>query len=140
MIRTFVDSGVLIAAVCGTEEVANEAMEILDDPRRAFITSDFVRLEVMPKAVYHKKEGEIEFYKAFFQEARRTIRASKALVSRAHDKACRFGLAAVDALHVAAAEKGGSDELITTEKKSKPLFRVHGIRVTTIRPDKKQGA
>jgi predicted nucleic acid-binding protein len=140
LIRTFVDSGVLIAAVRGTDEVANKAMEILDDPQRVFITSDFVLLEVMPKAVYHKKDREVEFYEAFFQEVRRTIRASKELVLRAHEEACTFGLAAVDALHVAAARKGGSDELITTEKKNKPLFRVHGIRVTTIWPDKKHGA
>jgi len=115
-------------------------MEILDDPQRIFITSDFVRLEVMPKAVYHKNDDEVEFYEVFFQEARRTISGSKDLVLRAHEDACTFGLAAVDALHVAAARKGGADELITTEKESKPLFRVHGIRVTTIRPDKKQGA
>jgi predicted nucleic acid-binding protein len=140
VIRTFVDSGVLIAAVCGRDEIANKAMEILDDPQRVFITSDVVWLEVMPKAVYNKKSEEAEFYEFFFQEVRRRISGSKDLVLRAHEEACTYGLAAVDALHVAAARKGDSDELITTEKKSKPLFRVHGIRVTTIRPDKKQGA
>lgn len=135
MIRTFVDSGVLIAAARGTDEVAAKAFEVLDDPQRMFITSDFIRLEVLPKAAYHNNHDELEFYKAFFQDAQRTIRASKTLVLQAHEEACDCGLSAMDALHVAAAKIGKSAELITTEKPSKPLFRVAGIAVKTIRPN-----
>lgn len=83
MTRTFIDSGLLIAAARGTDEVAAKAMEILDDPHRVFMTSDFVRLEVLPKATYHKNNDEVAFYEAFFDAARRTIRTSGRLVFEA---------------------------------------------------------
>ncbi len=63
---TFIDSGVLIAAVRRTDEVARRAMEVLDDPDRAFASSVFVRLEVLPKALYNNSRVEAEFYEAFF--------------------------------------------------------------------------
>ena len=45
---TFVDAGVLIAAVRGTEEIAKRALQVLDDPELNFASSVFVRLEVLP--------------------------------------------------------------------------------------------
>ena len=47
--RTYLDSCLLIAAFLGKGEVGRRAMEILDDPKRHFVVSDAVRLEVMPK-------------------------------------------------------------------------------------------
>jgi predicted nucleic acid-binding protein len=44
-----------------------------------------------------------------------------------------FGLAAADALHVAAAKDAGVEEFITAEKTTSPLFRVIGISITSIR-------
>jgi uncharacterized protein (DUF433 family) len=44
-------------------------MEILDDPDRTFATSDFVRLEVLPKSIFHRRELESAFYEVFFAEA-----------------------------------------------------------------------
>jgi predicted nucleic acid-binding protein len=46
-----------------------------------------------------------------------------------------FGLAAMDSLHVAAAVLSGAEELVTTERASKPIHRVQGIRVTSIHKD-----
>ena len=51
MIRTYLDTGVLIAAWRGTEEVANKAMAVLDDMKREFIFSEVLRLEIMPKTL-----------------------------------------------------------------------------------------
>ncbi len=48
MKRTFVDSGVLIAAARGNEDVARQAMAVLDDPEREFASSPLVKLEVLP--------------------------------------------------------------------------------------------
>lgn len=62
-IRTFVDSNVLIAAACGREHLAGRAFAILNDPERDFVTSDFVRLETLPKAKFHKQDAEAQFYK-----------------------------------------------------------------------------
>ena len=46
-IRTFVDSGVLITAARGSGESAHDALAILDDPDREFVSSFFIRLEVI---------------------------------------------------------------------------------------------
>jgi hypothetical protein len=63
----FVDAGVLIAAARGTSDVSAQAMAILDDPGRTFASSEFIRLEVLPKAVFNTKAKETEFYTAFFR-------------------------------------------------------------------------
>jgi hypothetical protein len=63
---TFVDAGVLIAAARGTAEVSAPAMAIFDDPDRSFASSEFIRLEVLPKALFNRKSDETEFYESFF--------------------------------------------------------------------------
>jgi hypothetical protein len=40
--RTFLDAGVLIAAIRGTPEIADRAMALLNDPERLFVSSDFI--------------------------------------------------------------------------------------------------
>jgi predicted nucleic acid-binding protein len=64
--RTFIDAGVLIAAARGEDAPSMSALEILDDQTREFVSSPFVELEVLPKAIYNGKKDEIEFYEAFF--------------------------------------------------------------------------
>jgi predicted nucleic acid-binding protein len=132
---TFIDSGVLITAATGTGEFLEKAMEVLDDPGRTFVSSDYVKLEVLPKAAYHGNEAEAEYYRAFFESVSRWTQPSPDLAMRALDIACRFGLGARDALHVAAAEREGAEELVTSEKRNKPLFRVTTLQVTSIRDD-----
>jgi predicted nucleic acid-binding protein len=56
--RTFIDSDVLIAAARGRSEQSKMAMQILDDPSREFVSSPFVKLEVLPKAIFNKKRHE----------------------------------------------------------------------------------
>jgi predicted nucleic acid-binding protein len=127
MIVTFVDAGVLIAASRGRTDVSAQAMAILDDPNRAFASSEFIRLEVLPKAIFNGKTIEAEFYSSYFQAVTHWPDNTDAVV--------RFGLAALDALHVAAALSVGAEELITTEKRSKPLHRTMGILVRSIQAD-----
>jgi len=56
MIRTYLDAGVLIAAARGKEPIAIRALEILDDPNRQFVSSIFLRLELLPIASVNKRE------------------------------------------------------------------------------------
>lgn len=136
-VRTFIDSGLLIVAARGTHELSERAMQILDDPEREFVTSDFVRLEVLPKALYNNQTDEAEFYREFISSAQDTVQSAHALVRQAETDAEKAGLSAVDALHVAAARYSGCDELVTVERTTKPLFRVTGLTVTTIRENTK---
>jgi len=129
--RTYVDSSVLIAAWRGGNPVGKRAMEILDDPGRQFLVSDFLRLEVLPKPRFHRKEDETQFMEAFL-EAGEDIEATHALTQTALDLATRYGLSALDALHAAAALEARAQDLITVEKPDKPLCRVKELHVVSI--------
>jgi predicted nucleic acid-binding protein len=135
MTITFVDAGVLIAAARGSTDVSAQAMAILDDPDRTFASSEFVRLEVLPKALFNRKSNEAEFYRSFFQAVTHWPDSTDAVVRHAYEVAVRFGLAALDALHVAAALSVGAGEFITTEKRDKPLHRTTGVLVRSIQAD-----
>lgn len=136
MTRTFVDAGVLLAAATGRDpDVQPAAAHILDDPQRTFVSSVFVRLELIPKAIYHRRLDEVSLYDAFFQH--KVVAWAEPLdrvVQEALAEAARSGLAAMDALHVAAAVLVGADELVTTERPGRPLFRVTTISIRSIHP------
>src|SRR5690348_7841739 len=134
MIRTFVDSGVLIEAFRGSSAIAISALAILNDANREFATSEFVRLEVLPKPTFQRRLIEVAFYNAFFTTVSQSASITRTLVRLAMRRAEAFGLSAVDALHVAAAETTGAAELITTERPTSPLSRVTSFRVVSIRP------
>ena len=130
MIRTYLDAGVLIAAVRGKEPIAIRALEILDD--RQFVSSIFLRLELLPKPTYFKNSSEVEFYEAVFDSVVEWADATDLIVDEAYKEACRFGLAALDALHVAAAASVGADEFVTTESSTKPIHRTKFVRVVSL--------
>jgi len=129
LIRAFLDAGVLIAGIRGDPATVERVLEILNDPERAFAASDFVRLEVLPKALYFRQQAEAAFYDAYFATVVEMVEVSPALVAQAYDEAQRAGLAGMDALHVAAVKAAGVTEFITVEKSTKPLFRVTGLTV-----------
>ena len=59
----------------------------------------------------------------------RTFRGLNRIEKVARTEAARCGLAAMDALHVAAAFLMKADELITAEKPGKPIFRTTLVKV-----------
>jgi predicted nucleic acid-binding protein len=134
-IRTYLDSGVVIAAAHGQDPAFNAAFAILDDPRRIFIASDFVHIETVPVAHYNKRpEDEILFYEEYLRGASLIVPATSSLITRGLEIVAQFGVLGIDALHIAAAEFGGAHEFITTEKTTRPFFRVTTVRVISIHP------
>lgn len=133
-LRTFIDSGVFLAAFKAGGELAENALAVLGDPERQFVSSDFVRLELLPKPVCYGNDSERLFYETFFASVEQLVRASSVLVEAAEREAEAVGLSAMDSLHIAAAKHAACDDFVTAEKPTKPLFRVTGIQVTTIRP------
>ncbi len=129
---TFVDSSVLLAAARGEDEAYQRAMKVLDDPERSFVSSVYVRLETLPNAVFFNREEEVEACESFFDQVARWVPSSPELSTRAFELACQYGLGAVDALHVAAAEAADA-ELVTAEKPTKPMLRVSSPQVVSIR-------
>jgi predicted nucleic acid-binding protein len=133
MTTSFVDAGVLIAANRSGTPLGDRALAVLADPSRVFASSEFVHLEVMPKAVYNRRAAEVAFYRAFFEEQVGIwAEADRLLANWASNFAERYGLAAMDALHVAAAVLIYADELITTERPEKPIHRVSELRIVTL--------
>ncbi|MBD2371035.1 PIN domain-containing protein [Leptolyngbya sp. FACHB-402] len=132
MRRTFLDAGVLIIAARGNTVDSALALNILSDTNREFVSGPFIQLEVLPKATYHKKRQELEFYEAYFATvAHWTVNLEK-LLQDARQIASTYGLASIDALHIAAALSCNVDEFITTEKPTKPMYRVPNLNFVSI--------
>lgn len=127
MTLTYLDTGVLIAAFKGSDRRAIRAMEIIDDPDRAFATSIFVKLETLTKATYHKNLDELEFYEAFFSRCQCCLDGSYDILQSALSKGKQYGISGMDALHVASALELGAKTLVTTEKSTKPMHRTNDL-------------
>lgn len=91
-----------------------------------------MRLEALPNAIFFGRDEEVEILRTFFEGVARWVPSSPELSARAFELTCHYGLGAVDALHVAAAEAEGA-ELVTAEKPTKPMLRVVSLQVTSIR-------
>jgi predicted nucleic acid-binding protein len=132
MIRTFVDSGVLLAGWRGVSKLQIKALTVLSDANREFVSSPFVRLELRPKAVYHKNLTEIAFYDSFFSTIVKWIDENSIVVAKAEEIGEKYGLNSMDALHIAASILAKSDEFVTTERPTSPFSRVQDIKIVFI--------
>ena len=130
--RTYIDANLLIAAFQAKGHLGQRAFEILDDPDRALVVSDALRLEIFPKAHYEGQQEEIDFYDAVLKDAEQ-LTWDIATLDHAYDLAMRYGIAAMDSIHVATALDAKVDEFVTAEKTTKPMFRTRGIKMTSIR-------
>lgn len=130
--KTYVDSGVLITAFQGIQLASLRANAILNSSDREFLSSQFVKLEILPKTVYHKQQDEAEFYETFFDAVSHWVVDVEQVTQTAYQLASTYGLAAMDALHVAAALLLKADDLVTTEKPTKPMYRVTEIQIISI--------
>ena len=131
-IRTFLDASVLIAAYPGLPEQREWLAAILSERNRFFGASDFLSLEILPKAVYYGNRSEVEFYERHFARVTDWIRDFDSIVRIATMEAKNSGLAAMDALHVAAAHLAEADVLYTLERPDKPIYRTSLVQVVSI--------
>lgn len=135
--RTYIDANVLIAAFQGDDDTSRRAIDVLDDPSRRLIISDYLRLEVLPKPTFHRLQEEIEFMQVVLEGAAEEVLSSPDITTKAVDFASKYDMAPMDALHAGAAAAAAVDELITMEKPEKPICKVQEIRVTSIYSKKK---
>jgi predicted nucleic acid-binding protein len=133
MIRTFIDAGVLISAARSQGEIAERALEVLEDEKREFASSIFLKLEVLPKAIYNQQNSEVKFYETFFDAVSYWANDIDAIIEAAYQQSSQFGLGAMDALHIAAAVSVGATEFITNEKPEKSIHRTQSIKVISLR-------
>lgn len=127
--RTFVDASVLINAIVGADAARKmRALAVLADPRREFVATEYLRLEVMPIAVRFKLSKEVAFYERFFAGVTSWVTPAR-LIKPAYDLACRHGLGAVDALHLAAASATKA-EFVSAEKPTKSIYSAYAGSVS----------
>jgi predicted nucleic acid-binding protein len=134
MIRTYIDTNILIAAFKASEPTSDRSMEILTDINRYFVSSPFVRLELMPHVVFFQKFEEAAFYEQHFKMVREWVKVDPSLIHEAEKLACTEGLGGFDALHVVCARRGNVDELITAEKVTSPFSLCRLVNVVSIAP------
>lgn len=132
MIRTFIDSGVLIQAIRGEENLANKALEILGDTDREFASSIFLKMEVLPKAIYNKQSEEVQFYQEYFASVTYWAMDINQIILNAYLEASQYGLGAMDALHIASAISLNVAEFITSEKPNKSIHRTCNINIISL--------
>jgi len=102
---------------------------------REYVTSDYVRLELIPKATFHTViNPSLSFYDTFFRANIRCIPTSSSLITPAMEHGCATGIRGIDALHIACADFAGAEEFIATETPTKPIHRTKLIKVICIRP------
>lgn len=80
MTITFIDSRVLVAASRGVEDLSDKAISILAFADREFASSAFIKLEVLPKAVYYRQTDEVEFYHTFFDAVTYWVDLTRAIL------------------------------------------------------------
>lgn len=125
-VRTFVDANVLIRAT-NIEDAGLIAriVAVLEDERREFVASDFLELEVLPKPTRNKFQVSIDFCRDFFARCVERVTTDESLMKAA----CRLGLSAPDAIHLAAASVAKADEFVTLEKPTKPMYKSKLVKV-----------
>ncbi len=128
----YIDANILIAAYRGNAEISELAISVLEDPDHDLVVSDPLWLELMPKLLFFKRNDESEFFEAIFASAVFRIGWSIDMTSLARELAVRYGRAAMDAIHAAAAILAGADEFVTGERQTKPLLRVKEIAVRSL--------
>lgn len=126
---TFIDSGVLITASQGTEDLSNRAIKAITSVDRKYASSEFIKLEILPKALYHRQTNEVEFYQTFFSAVTYWADDLENIIDNSFKIASEYGLAAMDSLHIAAAISVEAEEFVTTEKPTKPMYRVTDLKV-----------
>jgi len=134
-IRTYIDASVLLAVIRGPIPLSERALALLSERHRVFLSSDIVRLETQPKAIFHRQQAEVAFYQRFFDAVTASTETTPALVNAAFRYATQWNLNGLDALHVAAAIELDADELVTAERPTSTLARVHTptLRIISIR-------
>lgn len=133
MIRSFLDSNILIAASRNDQPNSESALAVLASPNRRFLTSVFVRLEVYPKVAYHDFPLQRAIMQEFFMDP--TLEWSRdldAVVNMALHLAETYNTSPMDSLHLASAILLHADEFLTAEKPGRPMYRVRDLNVRYI--------
>ena len=103
-------------------------MAILEDRNRIFLSTEFVRHEVCPKALFNRRHLEYRFYREYFRRAV-MFNDVRLILERASRESARSGISAMDALHLAAAYLLRADEFVTIENPRRSIYRSKLVKI-----------
>jgi len=128
-VLTFLDTSVLINAALSKDPTRRfKALAVLSDPQREFASSYFLKLELLPIPTHQKITAQVKFYQLYFAQV--SVWADPAdFMPKAYPLAVKYGLGAMDALHVAAAAYLKA-ELVSAEKPTKPIYQAYSKAVS----------
>lgn len=126
--RTFLDTGLPIAAWKGEEPARSIAWQILEDEQRHLIASPFLRLETLPKAKNKGSQEEVRFLEFVYSLVREWVPVDTSLVERAIELGILYQLRNIDTIHAASAERAGVEQFVTAELPGKPFFKVPKLK------------
>jgi hypothetical protein len=115
----------------GTPDIRERALAVLGAPHAEFWYSPILRLELILQPTYHQKTIELEFYATYFGGAN-CYGAVDRIFEVGQSEAMKYGIPVLDALHIAAAHLAKCKLLLTTESRSKPMFRTTLVKVVNI--------
>ena len=127
--RDYIDSGVVLTAWRGDERLKRAARAFLSRLDRTLVASSLMRLETWPKAAYRANLEELSFFNSIFYSIDEWIPIEDALIEAAIELGRHYDIVNLDALHAAAAIRGGADRFVTTERPGKPLYRLTEVKV-----------
>lgn len=133
MIRTCVDSDVLVWSFRAEEPYSSLARSILDDPEREFVSSIFVRMETQAKALFNKRYDESKYYEEFFARVVGLVDVNETLIELAYAECFTTGVNALDGLHLVSAHNLGVIEFVTGERSSKSIDRTKLVKIIGLR-------
>lgn len=106
----------------------DRAIELLLRPDVLFISSPYLRLELLPKPTAYQQVEQVRFIQTY-ADGCRMVPSTNALRDAALKEACELGLGAMDALHLASAAAGKADFFVTCEDRKKPMFKSKLVKV-----------
>lgn len=133
-IRTYLDSNVLIGAALGNQKASQNAIGIIDDANRVFVSSHFSKMETLPTAMKKFDKTEEYFYQTFFSAVIEWAANFEQIIDNAIDLSSKSSIKILDACHVMAAISLQADEFITAENRNSPILKAPGIKIISIQP------
>jgi predicted nucleic acid-binding protein len=129
---TYLDSNCLVAVADAERGRREKALVLMNDSQRVFIYSPFTRLETLSLAMHYRKPARAAIFRWYLNRCAFISDNLTEIMNEAQRQAEKYGIAGIDACHIAAAIVGQANEFYTFEKPTKPMFRTKEIKVFSL--------
>lgn len=134
LIKTYLDTGIYIIPLRNKNPLATaRALQLINSPHRARVTSDVLRLELLPNSLRRHDLKQINQINGWINQAPEFIRLDDTIINLAiaEQAAVKDTLGIADLLHITIAKQAGCADFITTELPGSPLYQFAGINIVT---------